>query len=146
MSDTTSPAQKDIRHPAPRRGAVSLFGLVFGLAGAPLVWALHLTFNAAVAGRVCEATGPNLGRDGALVAMTVSGLIALSISAAAGLVAYRGWRATHEAQESQHHTVFDVGEGRTRFLCLIGIVFSAGFFAASLFDLIAVYMVPLCAS
>ncbi|ODA66764.1 hypothetical protein A7A08_02532 [Methyloligella halotolerans] len=146
MTDTASAEQRDIQHPAPQRGEVSLLAIVFGLVAAPTVWALHLTVNAALASSVCKGLSPNIGRDGALVAMTATGLTALGVSVIAAVVAYRGWRATQQKQESKHHIVFEVGEGRTRFLCVIGIVFSIGFFAASLFDLIAVYMVPLCAS
>jgi hypothetical protein len=138
-----------VAHPAPARHRVSGWALAFALLAAPFVWSEHLLVNSALASSACTGADIFFGlvtAESAEVLMLISGLIALAVAAAGGYVAYSAWVATSGDDEASHHHVLEVGEGRTRFLALVGMVFSGGFFAASVFDVIALFMVPLCAN
>jgi hypothetical protein len=72
-------------------------------------------------------------------------VLALLICVAAGAVSYRSWRATGQENQGHVHHLMEKGEGRTRYLALIGMCFSAIFFAAVLFGAIIFAIEPLCA-
>ncbi len=138
-----------ISHPAPTRHRVSGWALAFALFGGPFVWSEHMLVNSAVASIACKGADPLFGAltvDTAWVLLIISSAVALIVSGAAGYVAYSAWAATSGDDEESHYSVVEVGEGRTRFLAMVGMVFSGGFFAASIFDVIALLMVPLCGS
>lgn len=71
-------------------------------------------------------------------------MLALVICTGAFLVAVRSWRVV--GTESHGHMETEVGEGRTRFLGIIGMAFSVRFFCAVLFGLISLWIVQLCVS
>jgi hypothetical protein len=49
-----------------------------------------------------------------------------------------------DEMEGDHFALIDVGEGRTRFMAMWGMLFSSGFLIAILFTTIASVMVPSC--
>lgn len=59
--------------------------------------------------------------------------------------AYGAWRRSHAEQAGGGERTLEVGEGRTRFLALCGIVTSFGFLIGIAFALLPLVMVPLCA-
>jgi hypothetical protein len=61
-----------------------------------------------------------------------------------GIVSFRNWRITGREVEGHIHHLIEKGEGRTRYLGIIGMAFSLLFFAAVLFGAIVLAIVPLC--
>lgn len=132
-----------IAHPSPERSEVGLYILLFGLFAGPLIWPVHMMVNSAYAGAACMG---ETSYGTAIAVMAISGVASLAVIFLAGLVSYKNWRETHTERRGSGRAAVEIGEGRTRFLSLVGLYFSAGFFVASLFDLLALVMVPLCAS
>jgi HAMP domain-containing protein len=138
-------------HPAPARHKVDISLLAFGLMGAPIIWGVHFLANVTIASRACASTAvtsPSASTHAALLAIdAVAALVAL----AALFVSIQAWRATrHEGADTraqgttpEHHAA-EVGEGRTRFIALGGIMMSIVFFVAILFDTFAAIVVTTC--
>jgi hypothetical protein len=133
----------NIAHPAPHRQRVGLLALGFGIVGAPLAWNIELLVGTALSGHQCFPRYMPLavplwtGTRGFLLAMSV---VAIVMGIAAGLVAWRSWRRTHDEKPGSAHS----GEGRTRFMALCGLLSSGLFLVALVFTLAAIMLVPLC--
>jgi hypothetical protein len=136
-------------HPAPHRDKVSMFLLLLGLMAAPLMWAGHLYLSYAFAAESCFPGDAPLkyAVEGAAAVRTILAVfdaVALTVAVVAGLIAFRSWRTTrHEAEQADQHAV-EVGEGRTRFMAVWGMLSSGLFFGALLFATIASLAVPIC--
>jgi hypothetical protein len=134
-------------HPAPHRYRAEFWVLLFGAAAAPLVWMGHLWLSYGLSSRTCfPADMANAGVSGAGLrdALLVLDAGAIVVSLIALAVSYRSWRATRtEARGHVEHAV-EVGEGRTRFLAIWGMISSLMFLVAVVFAAIASIMVPLC--
>jgi hypothetical protein len=150
------PTIKADAHPAPHRERAGLFPLFFGIGAGPILWSLHLVANYALASHVCYPgamphTGPPPGAGrvwGILVAIDI---VAVLVTGTAGLISWRLWRATrHETSEQarpasdQARELVEIGEGRTRFLALWGMLISLAFLVTIVFDLVGLFVVPLC--
>jgi hypothetical protein len=136
-------------HPAPHRDRVSLWILAFGAAGGPVAWVLRLVVNYGLASHACFPgdalrTSPP-GPDWLWPALIAVDIAALEISVAAGLVSYAIWQATRREFAGDVRDVIDIGEGRTRFLALWGMMTGIGFSAATLFDLVMLGVLRPCA-
>ena len=130
-------------HPAPHRNKVSLGLLWFGLCGAPLAWIGLEMFSYVLSMGVCTAqsdahTGATWGAM--LAASIIAGLIAL----ASIVVAVNNWRKTRHESQGSAHNLLEVGEGRTRFLAMFGLLTSAGFIVAFIFSATTLLVIPLC--
>lgn len=139
------PAAPD--HPAPRQHLVALPALWFGLFGAPAAWSAQLISNYAILGHFCYP------RDTPLASPTFGGVRALSIvisailflvGVAALLVALRSWSRTRYRRGNEHHEVAEIGEGRTRFMAMSGILVSGVFIYALLMAGIPAIAMPVC--
>lgn len=134
-------------HPSPHRGKTRLAALLYGLVAAPLAWALGQVVNATVAQEACFpgteplATPAIADLRGIHVAVLVAALL---VSASAAMIALGAWRATRDEQAGGHHALLSIGEGRSRFMALAGLVTSVGFFIGTLFSVPAVLLVPGC--
>ena len=128
-------------HPAPQRERVGLLPVAFGLTGAPLAWIGLSLVNYGVASQGC--TPPLENRFGAILGAAVA--LALVVALAALWAAYGAWRRSHAEQAGGGERTMEVGEGRTRFLALCGIVTSLGFLIGIAFALLPLVMVPSCA-
>jgi hypothetical protein len=142
-------AFSEARHPAQHRGRVSLSALFFGLFAAPVVWAGNVMTTYALAAHACYPDGTPLDRaiDGfgfAWPLILVCYLITLAVCAGAGFVSFRNWQATGQETEGHLHHLIEKGEGRTRYLSLIGMAFSGMFFAATFVGIIILAIEPLC--
>ncbi len=137
-------------HPAPARHEVDIGLLAFGLMGAPVIWGVHFLANVTIASRACASTemSPSASTHAALLVIdAVAALVAL----AALYVSMQAWGSTrHEGADTrassttpEHHAA-EVGEGRTRFIALGGIMMSTVFFIAILFDTFAAIVVTSC--
>jgi hypothetical protein len=138
------------RHPGQHRDRVSLTALFFGLFGSPIAWSGNLMVTYGIATHACYP-GPSPlddvihGFGFAWPLMIVCYVLALAICAAAGAVSYRSWLITGEEMHGHVHHLMEKGEGRTRYLALIGMAFSVIFFAAVLFGALIFAIEPLCA-
>ena len=68
--------------------------------------------------------------------MVVVGMLALALALFAFWAAWRTWRRTRTETGCDHHYALTAGSGRTRFLGICGMVASAIFLAATLFELL----------
>jgi len=121
--------------------------MAFGLTGGALAWAAHLYVNYALASEACSPGTPGFSKGtliGLHLTMFANGAAAMIIAALATWIAYANWRATHGEEQGTHEHLLEIGEGRTRFLAIVGAVLSGGFLAATFFDTLALLMVPLC--
>ena len=137
-------------HPARYRHRVGLVALFFGLFASPIVWAGNLMVTYALGIHACfpgrqPLSGPVQAIGFVAPLILACYLIALCICVASFAVALRNWRITGSESEGHMDDLVEVGEGRTRFLGIIGMAFSVLFFAAVLFGLISLWIVPVCA-
>lgn len=136
-----------VTHPAPERRKASLRALIFGLAAAPLAWSAQTIVGYSVASRACfPADTPRSTPAFAYVwseVLTVN-VIALIVGLLGTLVAFRSWSATRQEHGGRPTYLMDVGEGRTRFLAMCGILVGAGFVVAILFTTLTVVLASAC--
>ncbi|MGZ5622073.1 MAG: hypothetical protein ACXWFG_14535, partial [Methylobacter sp.] len=140
-------ASTDPVHPSPQREEISPTSLWFGILGAPLAWmSLELVFYVLTTA-ICDADAPST-----IVAHTdavwrsllpINLLAALVALFAAGVAVYNWRKVRHEMSGSAHH-LLEVGEGRTRFLAMFGLLTSIGFLVGLIFMAVTLFLVPLC--
>jgi hypothetical protein len=144
MASSVAGISNRIGHPSPHRGRVSALAVGFGVLAAPLVWSTHLVTNFALASSAC-AFGWRAAPDDLTGLLLLSSLCAFLVCGAAAWISWRTLEETRYEQKGAHERLLEVGEGRTRFLGLVGMVLAGGFFAATIFDTLALFMVPPCA-
>lgn len=140
-------AATDFPHPSPQRDRASALLLTLGFATGPVVLALLLTITYAFTSYRCFPDGTRLdaphagwGWVSTVVPLLYAAGIALTVAAA--FIAYRLWQRTRDEGPGE---TLELGEGRTRFLGIWGVITSALFLAILAFDLINTFMVPACA-
>jgi hypothetical protein len=132
---------------APQRQRVRLWVLVFGVAAAPLLWLAQLIVSYGVSARACYGGDhPTTIASGVPLrtALVAFDAVALIVALTAALVSFASWRAVRAEQRSGHYLALEIGEGRTRFLALWGIMSSVCFLGAIVFHSLASVMAPLC--
>jgi hypothetical protein len=137
-------------HPSPHRGRVGLGALLFGLFGGPAAWAVQVIVNYALASHSCflgsiPRSGAPPGWTATWLALLLINIAALAVALAAAEMSRRQWRATRSEQPGSSDTLLQVGEGRTRFLAMCGMIFNLGFLVAIVSDTVAILVVPGCA-
>jgi len=138
------------QHPAPQRDQVSLFESAFGLIGAPFAWFIQVCANYTMASWPCfpEEQRNLVPQSGyawtwtAIVAVSVGAFI---IAVAAFLVSQRAYKRVRAESHGDHRHLMDVGGGRTRFLALWGMIFSAAFAVGIAMNAVAYFLLPRCA-
>jgi hypothetical protein len=147
MTDT-QPANLEVGHPAPQRHHAAPATVLFALCGAPAVWLMQLLIGFATTSYVCftgQAHVVLASVPGWLQPLVIAAnLIALAIGLAALAAGIRLLRQTGEEHQERSGGVLDAGEGRTRFLAVIGLFGSAILGIAMLANTFALFMVPLC--
>lgn len=134
-SDTlTRPA-----HPSPHRERAPLWRQLAGLCAAPLAWFVQFTVGYALTSYACfpgdRALGQVLsGWDWTRGAAVGINLLAAAVAVWAGWISLGVWRVSREEKEGRSEHVIEAGEGRTRFFGLWGMMTSAGFLVAIVFD------------
>lgn len=128
-------------HPAPQRRRVNGFAILLGLTGAPAAWIGVSLVNYALTSEICARSGSSGLPWGGLL-----GLNLLGFAAALGAlwISYDGWRRSHDEQSGEQQKTLEVGEGRTRFLALCGIVTSIGFAIGIAFAILPLLLVMTC--
>jgi mono/diheme cytochrome c family protein len=122
-------------HPAPHRHRVSswLTGLI--LAGPPAAWVIQMTAGEFLSAGGCKAFPVRP------VLLIISGICFIAASLAS-IPAWRQWRRTrHEKTDDKP---IETGEGRTRFLALLGLLESGLFSLAIIITAIALAGTPAC--
>jgi hypothetical protein len=140
-------SQVSIKHPAPHRHRVGLAALFFGLGAAPFAWNAQLLFSVALSAHACYPRDVPMALpiwSGLWWILLAIGLAGIVLAIAGGLVSWRSWRLTFDETSGSVHHLLDVGEGRTRFLAMFGILTSFLFALGLLFATAAVFVVPLC--
>lgn len=121
--------------------------LLFGCSAAPLFWLGQLMLGYGVTAYICYPGDhpQTLAQSGPLfVALVAFDIVALAACAAGAAVSWSAWQRTKHEESGQHHHALQIGEGRSRFLALWGLMSSLWFFAAVLFTAIASVTVPTC--
>lgn len=134
-------------HPSPQRHRIGRFAVWFAIAAAPLAWNLQLLFNVGLVAHGCfphdePRAQPIWSR--LPVAVGAIEVAALVVCVVAGLVAWRNWRRTRDERPGSAHHVLEGGDGRTRFMALVGLLTSALFGLAVVFAAIVLALVPPC--
>lgn len=136
------------QHPAPHAERIGWGPLLYGLFASPIVWAGNFMIDYGLLSHACYPGRQPLphGQPGTILWLALAFYgITLGLCASAFLVAHRTWRVTGRESEGHAHHLIERGEGRTRFLGLIGMSFSVLFFIASLFAMLIFAIEPLCA-
>lgn len=136
-------------HPAPHRDRVALWAILYGLFAAPIVWSGDLMTDYALVSHACypgdlPLVKAALGWGWVWPLVLAFHLLALVLIASGFLMAYQNWRVTGPPEGHAHH-LLEVGEGRTRFLGIVGMAFSVLFFFIAATETVAMALVPLCA-
>ncbi len=119
-------------HPAPHRRQTPGWHTAAGLGGAPAAWVAVMSLSLVWPG--CSGRPP----------LAVASVIAVAIAAACGWLAFAAWRKTRAEASGGKAQAIDIGEGRARFLAVLG-MFSSGLFgAASLYGILAAFLVTSC--
>jgi hypothetical protein len=134
-------------HPAPQRHRLSRLRMAITLIGAPAAWVALMSVNFIAASYSCYPHRIPLDHPlwpQATVWLNLFSLLCLALGLISGHLAWRNWRATrYETGGEKNHAV-TIGEGRTRFLALLGLMSSSLFIAAILFTLCAIWLVSPC--
>lgn len=153
----TSPRNDIVReargtHPAPHRARARPMYLLAGLIAAPLAWIVQICTCEALASQACfpmrhPLSEPALGSLLHLIA-AVSG-VCFVVSSAGMAAAWASWRTTRRERAADAGNgargLLDAGEGRTRFLALVGVMGSSVFMLGLLLTAMAAFVVSPCA-
>lgn len=142
-----SEAQPETIHPAPERRKVGLLSLVMGLALPPVAWSLQSIIGYAVSSNACfpgDSPLPLPVFPHLRPLLSALNLGALAIAVLSFALAWRSWSLTRRERGGDSGRLIEVGEGRTRFLAMCGMLVGAGFVVAILFSSASLLLSPLC--
>ncbi|MBW0004466.1 MAG: hypothetical protein JO216_13355 [Hyphomicrobiales bacterium] len=136
-------------HPAPHRRRVGLFALAFPVLAPPLAWSAHLVINFSFSSHACYPDGaplriPEAGAGWLWSLLLLTDVAGMVIGLAGALVAWRNWKLTSQELAETGPPLAEIGEGRTRFLAMWGVLIGIGFSAATLFDFVGLWVLPIC--
>ncbi len=133
-------------HPAPHRDRVGLGLLALVLIAVPCLWGLRLVVNYAIDSYFCfpDAVRHNILPGWAWPLLLALDLVCIAAAAAGVFISYRNWQITREEAAASGAPLVEIGEGRTRFLALWGLLIGIGFLVAMGFDLVGLWIVPAC--
>lgn len=135
------------KHPSKSRQKVGWLPQLIGLFGAPTAWAGQICFSNILSSYACYPHETPL--DSPIWNWLLPELIAISLTcfAIGGFSAYIAWaswqRSKDEAPGGKNRTI-EVGDGRTRFLALLGALVSMLFMAAIAFTACGILLVKPC--
>ena len=143
---TTSRLEQGV-HPSPRRDRVSPWAMWFCILGAPVAWSMQQLVNAPLFAHGCYPKDVPISTpiwtNASSVALTVE-LIAIAVCVVAGLLAWRNWVRTRAEKEGTGHHLIEAGDGRSRFMAMVGLICSGLFLFATIFATGLLYMVQPC--
>ena len=128
-------------------GDVAPRALWFGLFGAPAAWSVQLLVNYALVAHACfpksePLASPALGGLHAIVLGASFGALAIALAAEA--TAWRSWRASRHENHGGHGVLLEVGEGRTVFMALGGVLVSGVFLLGIVMNVIPILLASPC--
>lgn len=135
-------------HPDPHRDSASLGTLLYALFMPAIAWAGDLILDYALVGHACYPAGNQLGNPLPGLRWVHQGtlifhLVALVLIASGILVSYYCWRRTGP-RGGHAHDLLEHGEGRTRYLALVGLGFGAMFFVITATEAVSHALIALC--
>lgn len=136
-----------IQHPAPHRERVGFGWLLFGIFAAPFAWNVQLLVGSAVSGHICYPGDKPLLMplwEGQRLTLLITDLAGIVLAVIALLVSIGIWLRVRREREGSGHYLLDVGEGRTRFMAMAGILSSGLFLLAVLGASVQVFIFKLC--
>ncbi|MBV8776034.1 MAG: hypothetical protein JO258_02450 [Alphaproteobacteria bacterium] len=136
------------KHPERHRERIGLAAILYGLFTAPIVWAVDLMVTYGVIGHACYPGQHPLGEPPAGLGLVrplvfLCHLAAFVLIASGTVVAYRMWRVTGPPHGHHHHLI-ERGEGRTRYLGIVGMGFGAMFLLLTATEALSLALVGLC--
>ncbi|MBI1405287.1 MAG: hypothetical protein GC145_04080 [Caulobacter sp.] len=147
MTQAESPAPD---HPAPHRNRARFRWLLLSLAAGPTGWICQLVVNYGLSSYACypgdtpRRQVPLPGWTGEHLLLVAVNLIALALAVAGLLVGLVLWRKAQAEKPGGAEQLLEVGEGPTRFLASCGMMASAAFGAAILFNTVSTLAAPVC--
>jgi hypothetical protein len=146
---TAEPHPTVRRQPPSREDGVGLGTLFFAVFGGPIAWFTQLTVNYALDSHPCfphYAPRSDLlpGWQGVGTALLAINIAAILVAPAAAVVSLRLWRAKGNDHPPIDNEFLPPAVGRTRFLAICGTLTGFGFTAATIFNLVALLVVPTC--
>ncbi|MEO6137812.1 MAG: hypothetical protein ABIP11_03990 [Luteimonas sp.] len=119
MTGTLHPLADDVSDPAPQRHLVAGWKLWAGLLLAPLAFSLQVVASYTIGSDMCSAGGAPLPW---LVVVNIT----TALLAGFGMfIAWSNWHVTRRESGGDVHQSADRGDGRTRFMALFGLIWSA---------------------
>jgi hypothetical protein len=149
-----SPIQSTL--PSPRGGDVTgrdrrdIAALLFGLAAGPAGWIAQLLLDYGLASYACYPADrpflqtPPPGWSAEKPVLAVIAAVCLAFVLCGLWISVLSWRRTREERPQGAHHVIEVGEGRSCFLALCGILVSTGFAVAIVASAVSLLVVPSC--
>ena len=135
------------RHPSPHRNRVGGLAMWFAILGAPVAWSLQQLINPPIFEHGCFPNDVPLAepiwRNGGSVTLTVE-LAAIVVCVLAGIVAWRNWQRTRTEKEGSGHHLLEAGDGRSRFMAMVGLLCSGLFLFAVVVSTGLFYLVAPC--
>jgi hypothetical protein len=147
MTQQTIIAAHGVDHPAPGRANVNPFLLGFAVVGAPISWSLEMLVSFPISAYACFPKDEPLpapaipGLSGILTCVGIAFFLAGVLATVASVIC---WRQTRNENASVAKHLLEVGEGRTRFIALCGLIVSIGFLIALIFETTALYLIRSC--
>ena len=143
-------AAKPHEHPAPHRGRVSIIASLASLIAGPAAWIVQLVVGYGLSSLACfphdaalrQSSPPGWSSETLLLG-AINGAC-LMVAIVSGVIALIHWRRTRGERGGGATQALEIGEGRTRFLAICGMLSSFGFALAILFDTPALLAVPAC--
>ena len=143
------PGQRD-QHPAPHRGRVSIVASLASLIAGPAAWVAQLVIGYGLSSLACfphdvpfqTSPPPGWANEAAILALVNGACLVIALLGL--LTAFVHWRRTRGEKAGGAHHALEVGEGRTRFMAVCGMLSGFGFALAILFDTPAWLAVPAC--
>ena len=136
-----------IDHPSPHRNRISVSWLLAGLAVPPVAWALEMLMSYGISSNACPLTrmpDPKPGFSGEAIVLIVLQLACLVATTASGLMSWRHWQRVRSEKTDSEHSHMTIGDGRSRFMALAGMLTAGMFAVAILFNVLEPMILPLC--
>jgi hypothetical protein len=115
--------------------------------GAPVLWSVQEIATYALTAHACFPVDTLRAVPASSATRWIALLLvgaAVAGAASAGAIAYRCWRSVQDESEGREHRALEVGEGRTRFMALSGVLLSAAFSFGILMHGVGLLFLPLC--
>lgn len=148
MNSPASAPTPALHRISPHGDRVSPWVVAFAITAAPSAWILQLLLSAGLAAHACyphdvPLSQPLWNHLTTIIAM-VDGC-AFVVAAAGGITSWRFWQLTRHEQPGQAMQLSGGGEGRARFLAMVGMMTSGLFLLAIVFAASNLAAVPACA-